>query len=175
MIRFDPAGTLVDVITAIPPSPERVALYRGRTVRDELVLIGAFARAARLSVKALRHHHRTVTVAGTAVVAPGFDHAVAAAISQLLERAADLSVANVTLPVVGKLPVSLGGRLAGGRFLRRIHAGPHETLPLTCRGLLVAAGPPASNAATLRARYLDDPASTGADVLRTEVLLPLDP
>ena len=59
----------------------------------------------------------------------------------------------------------------GGTYARALHVGPHETLPLTYRGLLVtlhrqgvaAAGPVVE-------RYLDDPAVTPASRLRTEVL-----
>ena len=59
----------------------------------------------------------------------------------------------------------------GGTYARALHVGPHETLPLTYRGLLVtlhrqgvaAAGPVVE-------RYLDDPAATPASRLRTEVL-----
>lgn len=191
-------ASLAELVTA-----ERKRL-REELIRAErgLAVLDSLDGAARLpdgEVEELQvDAQQTLTLPGTAPRSTDLDRAVAATIADLLDRAGHLGVRDTTATVTGQYPIDLQepvryrvhlpldqvlpdlpaawrGALHGGRFLRSAHLGPHATLPLTYRSLLITAGPRTGTATQVRERYLDDPATTPAAALRTEVLLPLRP
>lgn len=118
-------------------------------------------------------------------------------IGTLLRHAVELG-ADPEVPVIGEYPLSLTGSvdyavflpvsddwtgsvdlpgdltrssLPGGRLARVVHVGPIETLPLAYHGLVrYLHGGGHQPQGPVFERYLDDPATTPPDQLRTEVL-----